>query len=173
MEASVNETERRSGQVSYNLTVKLKEDAPSGPIHEQLVLETNDHRTPEVPVDVEGRVISELTVIPASLLLGVLHPGDKVTKQLVIKSKRPFKIVGVKCDDNCFQIQPTDAVKALQQVPITFTAGEKLGKVSQKIRIETDLGSDVVCEFSAYAQVISDADEATPGKPAPNNSAAK
>jgi Protein of unknown function (DUF1573) len=172
LEASVGKPERRSGQVTYDLAVKLKDDAPSGPIHEQLVLVTNDFRSPEFPVDVEGRVVSELTVIPSSLLLGVLHPGDKVTKRMVIKSKKPFKIVGVKCDD-CFQIQPPETVKNLQQIPITFTAGEKLGNVTRKIRIETDLGSDVVCEFSAYARIISDSDAPAPSKPAPDKSAAK
>ncbi len=177
LEASKKETERRPGLVTYDLAVKLKQDAPSGPIQEQLVLLTNDQRTPEVPVDVEGRVVAELTVSPASLLLGVLHPGDKVTKQLVIKSKKPFRIVGVKCDDDCFQIQPPDTVKALHMVPITFTAGEKLGKVSRKIRIETDLGSEAVCEFSAYAQVISDDqphnEKPAAEKPALDKSAAK
>lgn len=173
LEATVGKPDRRAGQVTYDLTVKLKDDAPSGPIHEQLVLVTNDNRSPEFPVDVEGRVVSELTVIPSSLLLGVLHPGDKVTKKMVIKSKKPFKIVGVKCDDDCFQIQPSDTVKELQQIPITFTAGEKLGNVTRKIRIETDLGADVVCEFSAYARIISDAEESTAGKPAADKSAAK
>ena len=63
--------------MSYDLQVFLKPDAPSGTISEQLTLLTNDQRSPEVPLDVEGRVVAELTVSPASLLMGVLEPGPE------------------------------------------------------------------------------------------------
>jgi hypothetical protein len=154
LDAQIAETRRDSGQVAYSLKVFLKPDAPSGSISEQLVLLTNDQRSPEVPLDVEGRVVAELTVSPASLLMGVLEPGQKATKQLVIKAKRPFRITGIDCNDECFEFKASDAAKPMHVVPITFVAGDKTGKVTQKIRVSTDLGEDVVAEFSAYAQVV-------------------
>jgi hypothetical protein len=155
LDAQVVETRREAGQVAYDLRVQLKPDAPAGAISEQLVLLTNDQRSPEVPLDVEGRVVAELTVSPASVLMGVLEPGQKATKQLVIKAKKPFRITGIYCDDDSFQINAPDVAKPLHVVPITFIAGDREGKVSQKIRVTTDLGEDVVAEFSAYAQVVS------------------
>ena len=95
LETQLSETHRGAGQVGYDLKVFLKPGAPSGTINEQLVLLTNDQRSPEVPLDVEGRVVAELTVSPASLLMGVLQPGQKATKQLVIKAKKPFRITGI------------------------------------------------------------------------------
>lgn len=155
LDTKLTETQRSGGQVSYDLAVRLKEDAPSGPIQEQLVLLTNDQRSPEVPLDVQGQVVAELTVSPASLLMGVLQPGQKATKQLVIKAKKPFRITGVTCDDDSFEIQAPQSAKPLHVVPITFVAPEKPGKVAQKIRFTTDLGEEVVAEFSAYAQIVS------------------
>ncbi len=154
LETQLLETRRDSGQVAYDLKVFLKPDAPSGSINEQLVLLTNDQRSPEVPLDVAGRVVAELTVSPASILMGVLEPGQKATKQLVIKAKRPFRITGITCDDECFDFKTPETAKPMHVVPITFVAGDKTGKVAQKIRVTTDLGEDVVAEFSAYAQIV-------------------
>ncbi|HEY4311473.1 MAG TPA: DUF1573 domain-containing protein [Pirellulales bacterium] len=155
VDAQIFETRRDSGQVTYDLKVQLRPDAPAGTISEQLVLLTNDQRSPEVPLDVEGRVVADLTVSPASVLMGVLEPGQKATKQLVIKAKKPFRITGIYCDDESFEIKAPNVAKPLHVVPITFLAGDKTGKIAQKIRVTTDLGEDVVAEFSAYAQVVS------------------
>ncbi len=155
IDAQLVETRRGGGQVSYDLKVQLKPDAPSGSISEQIVLLTNDPRSPEVPVDVAGRVVAELSVSPPSLLMGVLEPGQKATKQLVIKGKKPFRITSITCDDENFEIKAPDSSKPMHVVPITFIAGDRTGKVAQKIRFTTDLGEDVVAEFSAYAQVVS------------------
>jgi len=48
-----------------------------------------------MPVLVEGRIVSGITVSPASLFMGVLQPGEQVTKQLVIKGKKPFRILSI------------------------------------------------------------------------------
>jgi Protein of unknown function (DUF1573) len=170
LDTQLVESRRGGGQVAYDLKVFLKPDAPSGAINEQLVLMTNDQRSPEVPLDVAGRVVAELTVSPASLLMGVLEPGQKATKQLVIKAKKPFRITGITCDDESFEFKTNDSTKPMHVVPITFLAGEKTGKVAQKIRFTTDLGEDVVAEFSAYAQVVSPektmpAERTTSGRP--------
>ena len=158
--AKVNETQRANGSVSYQLQVRLKPDAPAGYFKDQITLVTNDARATEVPVEVEGRVVAEITLSPTSLFLGVVKPGQKVTKQLVVQGKKPFKITGVKCDDPSFVAKPDDASKTVHVIPITFTAGDKSAKIKRKIRIETDLGSDVAPELKAYAQILADADQA-------------
>ena len=35
-----------------------------------------------------------ITVSPTALFMGVVQPGQKVTKQLVVKGKKPFRILG-------------------------------------------------------------------------------
>ncbi len=155
VEAEAVETSRTRNRVTYDLAVYVRPETPPGYVKEQLIIGTNDRQTPEFPVSVEARVVSELTVNPASLFLAALKPGQKVKKQVVVQGKRPFRITGMSCDDDCFQFgEPSQDVKPVHLVPIIYTAGDTPGKFSYKITIQTDLGAGVVSEFSAFAQVL-------------------
>jgi len=150
----LQEMSRGDGQVSYNLLVTLLENAPVGYIKEQLIMVTNDARAKQIPVDVEGRVQSEITVSPTSLFMGVLQPGQKATKQLLVRGKEPFKIIGVSCEDESFTFTAPQTAKSFHLVPVTFVAGNEPGKVTQKVHIETDLGEGAVPDFNVYAQIV-------------------
>lgn len=152
--AQLTETGRTASQVTYDLIVKLAGDSPAGYIKEQLFLVTNDTRAKQMPVDVEGHVAPSVSVSPLSLHMGVLQPGQKVTKQLVVKAKQEFHIMDVQCDDECFTFEKPAEAKSLHIIPVTFAAGDKLGKVSQKIRIATDLGDPAKLECVVYALVV-------------------
>ena len=148
------ETARQGNRVSYELRVRLDEKAPTGYIRDHLTLVTNDKRSAKIPVLVEGRVLPEVVVSPASLFLGVLRPGQKVTKRLVVRGKKPFCIISVTADCDCFEfgVPADEAAKPLHLVPVAFTAGDKPGKVVKTIRVKTDLG-DAAAQLSAYAVV--------------------
>lgn len=153
IEGDVVETGRGGNQVRYQLNVRLKPGAPTGFLREQVLLQTTDARAPELPIDVEGKVVAPLVVSPSSLFLGILQPGQKVTKQIVVQAKKPFKVTGVVCSDNCFQFKTGDAAKTVHLIPVTFTAGTQPGNVNYRIQISTDLGPDVTSEIAAYAQI--------------------
>ena len=125
-----------------------------GYVNDHLILVTNDGRLTQVPVPVEGRVLSSVTVSPSSLFMGVVEPGEKVKKQLVVRGKKPFRILSIKCDGATFEFDTSaeQEPKAVHLVPVTFVAGEKSGKVSGRIQIETDLGMNS-SELPAYAVV--------------------
>jgi len=150
----VVETSRGGGRVSYQLSVQMDKNAPVGYVKDHLLLVTNDQPPAQIPVAVEGRVLSDITVSPSSLFMGVVHPGQRVTKQLVVRSTKPFRITSVSCDADCFEFDASahQTPKPLHVIPVTFVAGESPGKVIETIRIETDLG-DSVPELSAYAVV--------------------
>ncbi len=153
-EVELTEGQRGNGRVSYDMTVRLKPETPAGYMQDELMLVTNDGSMQRVPLAVTGRVAPALTVSPASLFLGVVAPGEKVTKQLVVRGQQPFRIVSVSCPDGCFEFQASEEAKALHFVPVTFTAGETAGDIAQKIQIATDLGgSGVVVECTATATV--------------------
>ena len=134
------ETQRQGGRVGYQLKVHLKSDTPSGYFNDQMVLITNDHNQQQIPLRVEGNVVSPLTVSPAALALGVVAPGETVTRSLVVRGTKPFKITRVACGDDCFQFEPSDEAKELHVIPVKFTAGQGAGSVSEQIVIETDMG---------------------------------
>ncbi len=151
--ADIKELSRSAGRVSYELDVKLRDGAPVGYVFDQLQLATNDRRAAQFPVIVEGRIVAELSVSPTPLVLGTLQPGQTVTKQLVVKGIKPFKILELRCDNESFRFQPSDESKTLHLVPVTYEAADQVGKISQKIEIITDLPDNKSVELTAIGQV--------------------
>lgn len=148
------ETARRGNRVSYELRVRLDENAPAGYVNDHLMLVTNDPGSPQIPVMVQGRVLSAITVSPASLFLGVVPCGQKVSKRVIVRGKKPFRITSITTDCDCFQFHtPADGKpRPLHLVPITFIAGDKPGRVAKTIRIQTDLDG-AAAELSTSAVV--------------------
>ena len=151
--AKVVQTGREDAEVSYLLQVSLKGSAV-GYFQDQLMLVTSEGQGTQMPLTIEGRVVSGISVSPASLFMGVVGPGHEVTKSLVVKSGRPFRILSITCDDPSFTFgRPTDPTpKTIHVVPVRFTAGTDLGKVAKTIRIVTDVGQTTP-ELAAYAVV--------------------
>lgn len=160
--AACKETRRGGGRCSYEITVKLADNAPAGYLRDELTLVTNDNRTPQFGMVVEGRIVPELAVSPSTLMLGIVQPGQTVKRQLVIRAKRPFKVVGLSStgaanpDVGTYTFGATqDEAKAVHLVPVTFTAGKQPGKLAQHIRIETDLGAHGTAEIQVLGEVSS------------------
>lgn len=154
-EVEVKPLQRSAGRVNYELSVHLKGTAPTGYLNDQLILVTNDTRATKIPIQVEGRIVPEISVSPHSLVLGEVRSGKEISKNLVVRSssKKPFRIVDIHCDGDCFTFKSDGEAKALHLVTIAFHAPEKAGEVRKTIRIETDRGgSDVT--LVAYANVI-------------------
>jgi hypothetical protein len=150
----VVETGRDDGQVSYQLKVHVDPKAPAGYLNDHLMLVTNDASNQQIPVLIEGRIMPGITVSPTALFMGVVQPGQTVTRQLVVKSKKPFKILGVTCEDKSFKFDTSKEgqAKELHLVPVTFIAGTDAGRVTKTIKIQTDQGQ-MTPELAAYAVV--------------------
>jgi hypothetical protein len=152
-EVELLDESRYAGQVTYKMLVRLLDSAPPGYIHDQLTIVTNDSWNKTLDLPVQGRVTLPLTVSPASLFMGVLEPGETVTKRLVVKGNKPFKVVKVNCPDCGFEFKPSDQEKAIHLIPVKFTAGDSPGKVTQTIEIETSLGNGLKAKCNASATI--------------------
>ena len=151
--AKVVNTSKQNGWTSTDLSVTLDKDTPAGYLQEHLLLVTSEGQSVPLPLTVEGRVLSSLTVSPSPLFMGVVQPGQEVTKSLVVKGARPFKVLSIDCEDKAFTFAPAgDEAKTVHVIPVTFAAGTAEGKVTKTIRIVTDL-NQAAQEFSAYAVI--------------------
>ncbi len=150
---AMQETQRGGGRVGYQLKVRLLPSAPAGYVNSELVIITNDSNMPRVPLAVEGRVAAQLTVSPSALHLGVVKPGETVTRNLVVKGETPFRVLKVTCPDACFTFQVDQESKKLHLIPVIFTAGDEPGKILQQIEIETDLDNVKAPAVTAQAEV--------------------
>jgi hypothetical protein len=146
------------GQVSYELTVRLEEDAPIGYLNDTLTLVTNDPnpRAARVPIEVEGVVTSPVTVRPSPLMLGVLKPGQCVTRQLVIHGKTPFSVVRVAATDPRVKASCDAQKKTVHVIPVQFTADEGTGRIASKLEIVTDLDQSNAVQVDLQAMIVDD-----------------
>jgi len=152
-QVTLSKPTRTGSQTVYDLVTRLKPDAPAGYIKGQLILVTSDPRATQIPMDVEGRVVAEVTVSPQLLALGAVPAGETVTKNVVIRANREFRIMGVVCSDGCLTCEPKETAARVHILPVTFQAGDTAGKVERELQIKTDLGEGAVPVVTVQAQV--------------------
>ncbi len=140
VEVTLNELYRRPGQVGYRVRVTLKADAPIGTLKGDLFLKTNDPASPLLPVLVEGVIQSNLTVAPAALSLGAVKIGETVTRRVVVRGTKPFRVLGVEGMGQEMQLDPPpSATPAPVQVVSFKFAFRNAGDFKREVKIKTDL----------------------------------
>ena len=152
-EVRLSKPTHTAGQSAYDLNVRLKPDAPAGYVKGQLILVTNDPKAGQIPMDVEGRVVAEVTVSPQLLALGAVQPGRSVTKNVVVRANRPFCVTGVSCSDGCLTCPAKEEAATVHILPVTFQAGDATGRVERQLKILTDLGEGAVPSVTVQATV--------------------
>ncbi len=139
-EVELSEISRGRGKVSYRLLVRLKDDVPAGYFKDQLTVVTNDQRaeSQRIPLYVEGRIVPEISVTPEKLVLGDVVAGESITRKIVVRGKKPFRIVEVNCGDDCFSFKTKDQSNELHLVEITYVPRATSGEVMVPVQITTD-----------------------------------
>ncbi len=134
------ELKRGNGQVEYEMAVKLKDDAPTGYIQDQMSIVTNDTQKRAVPLTFEANVEAGLSVSPRLLTFGEVRPGESSSKKIIVRGDEPFTIQGIECADGNFEFEPRDTARKLHFIPVKFTANQT-GSVQRSVTIKTDQGN--------------------------------
>ena len=134
-------TPGKPGKVGYQLKVTLKPDAPPGALKQTVYLKTNDPATPLVPLLVEATLQSAVTVSPAALSFGGVKAGEEMTRKVVVRGTRPFKIMAVDGlgDGIALANDPADAATAAVQTVAFRCKFGQAGEFHRELRIKTDL----------------------------------
>lgn len=153
--ATAKDTGRlNNGTTTYDLVVTLKSNAPIGEFREQLTIVTDDAASPHIPVMIEGRVEPDFYATPEVLDFGVVAPGAEVTKNLVVRGRRAFKITKIESETTLgtFETRLPKEGKVTQIVPITFMAPTVPGTITDEFSVIIDQ-TEVPVKFKAYAKV--------------------
>lgn len=136
----IEELYRRPGQVvqvGYRLNVTLKADAPAGTHRWELLLQTNDPGSPSLPVLIEATIQAPLSVAPNPVALGGLKVGEEVSRRVLVRGSRPFRILSVEnAGDVTVEYPPASALVQVVTVRWKPTAA---GDLKRDLRIKTDL----------------------------------
>jgi len=144
LDVTLRELYRRPGQVGYQIKVTLKPDVPAGPLKHEIFLKTNDPASPLVPVLVEANVQPAITVSPPTLSLGVVKAGEALTRRVVIRGTRPFRVLEVEGAGNGIELAAAPPGPAAFHT-VTFKCQfAQAGDFRRELRIKTDLQSTPV-----------------------------
>jgi hypothetical protein len=156
VKATLSEVSRQAGNIKYQVTVALQANAPIGSIREQFLLVTNDRNSPQVPVEMQGRVVSDVIVTPETITFGPLRPGQTGTQNVVLRMKRSFSIEKIECEGEhgAFRAKlPADS-KPVQVLPLSFVPDSTMNGPLQETFTLTIAGRKDPITIKARASVL-------------------
>lgn len=150
---SLERIANRTGRVEYEMKVRLKDTAPSGPFNDEIVLVTNDQQYNMVTIPVRGNVTPPLVTRPIEL--GTLPKGSSTQKFLIIQGKEPFEITKVECGDQriAFEDPVPLAGGKVYRIPFEFAAGEQSGAFKEQVTVHTSLPGESVATTTVSGNV--------------------
>jgi len=138
LDVGYREIYRRPGQVGYRVTVTLKPEALPGPFKYELMLKTNDPTSPLVPVLVEATIQSSLTAVPSKVNAGHLKVGESVTKLVMVKGSKPFRVTSVEGLGEGLAAELPGKASEVQVVKLKCQP-TKAGDIRREVLIKTDV----------------------------------
>ena len=141
-------------RVSYEVLIHLDDSTPPGRIHETVTLLTTNPAIPRTAVLVRGEIVGGVQIAPSPLFLGTTEPGAMLTKNLIVKGPRPFRIKTVDGYDHRLHVAlpPENFPRRIYVLPVTFEADDEIGEKKWEVRLKTDL-NDAVTEVVVFAIV--------------------
>ncbi|MDR1478310.1 MAG: DUF1573 domain-containing protein [Planctomycetaceae bacterium] len=123
----------RNGEIHYQITATLKPDAPAGYVKDVVTFSTNENSSKiknnsqdngtngrgEITIPIDGVITEPLRVKPSSFVVGLDNNAD-VSKNIVIRSSKQFRILGVSCEDKRFKFTFSEHESSIQIVAAFF-----------------------------------------------------
>jgi len=161
--AKAEEVRREHGDVVYRITAALKEDAPVGYIMDVLRFTTNEFPSGktepvEILVPVHGVVTTPIRAKPSPMLLGVLAPGESVSKNIVIRSDTPFRITNVSASDPRFRFAFSNQESTVQLISVSFSARQmsliQSQDITDTVHISTGNPRQQTVAVNAFVRIV-------------------
>jgi hypothetical protein len=118
--------------------LSIKADAAQGPFREQIVLRTNHPEVSLLPVQVRGNIQAPLEAVPAALHLQTVKGGETLTRQVLVRSPRPFQVVRLE-GPNAVTLGEPPLPNQLRTVTLEVVPPEREGPFHYEVKIHTDL----------------------------------
>jgi hypothetical protein len=147
IKVQLKELFRGQGLVKYELTAQLAENADAGFLQNELILYCSQPQGSanksgvRVPLTFTANVVPALEINPAIVKFGPLKTDESTKTTVVVKSKSPFAIKDVVCEDGNFSCKTNEASGGrLHLLELSYEAKNvEAGELKKSIRILTDL----------------------------------
>lgn len=151
--AMVKELRRGPGEVAYQLSTRLRKDAPVGKWYTDVWLKTNNPTMPQVRVPLTVEIESALSVSPEAVTLGQLRVRGESERRVIVRGVKPFRITSVYGTDATLVVHDSTAgARPVHVLTIHFKA-VKPGDLVRTVRVVTDLPADNKIDIPVTARI--------------------
>ncbi len=157
LNATLAETQRAGGSVSYRLDVSLKPGTPSGTVRDEIQFLTNDGESKGFPILVTAQIRGELTATPNVLALAAPTSAAPVTGRYIVRAPKPFKVVSIEgAGDGLTATIDNQESKPIHVVTLTVkTEGDApISGPTRTLKILTDLPGEGPAVVTATLQGV-------------------
>jgi hypothetical protein len=120
---------------------------------------SNDPKTPQLVLTMEGEVIADVEPQPRRLSFGQVSKRAEASRELTLKVPKPdeIKISSVTVDDERFEIELVSGEPAGgAKYEVRFKGSETLGRISGRVRVAFS-GSDVTeIDIPLWGEIVGD-----------------
>ncbi|MCS7045082.1 MAG: DUF1573 domain-containing protein [Gemmataceae bacterium] len=154
VQVAVKELKGKGGESSYHLEAKIRPDTPAGKWYSDIWLTTNHMAMPKLRVSLTVEIEAALSVSPSSVSLGAIKAGAESDRKVVIRSAKPFRIVGITGTDSQLQVREAKSESKTVHILTVTVRPLVVGELRRTIRVQTDIlnGGDI--EFETVANIV-------------------
>jgi hypothetical protein len=153
IQPKVQEVRRQESEVTYQLTAKLRGDAPIGKWYTDVWLKTSNEGMPQIRVPLTVEIESALSISPETVTLGSVKSQTESERRVIVRGVKPFKITQILgTDDQVVVRDSTMQAKPVHVLTVKVKAGQP-GELSKTLRVLTDLADDNKIDFNVNAQI--------------------
>lgn len=153
IQPKVTVVRRQASEVVYQVSARMRTDAPVGKWYSDLWLRTNSTSIPQVRVPLTVEIESALTVTPEAVSMGKLKANGEGERRVIVRGIKPFKIQAIEgVDSELSVVDSTTDSKAVHVLTVKVKPS-KAGDLNRKIKLITDMPEESETEFIVTAQV--------------------
>lgn len=142
VKAEVDEKIRDAKKVRYELTIRLDGKAPAGLLEDRIRIQTNDPKIPEIVVLAKASIEPKVAVSPEKLDLRDAISGQTITKNVIIKASKPFRITRMEGAQPAIELRMAAESKTTQIVTLTITVPSDPKQLPDHIELITDMNGE-------------------------------
>jgi hypothetical protein len=147
---------RDNGEIVYQVTARMRPDAPAGKWYSDVWLTTNNPAMPRVRVPLAMEIESPLSISPATVVLGQIKAGEESDRKVVLRGAKPFRIMSILGTDDQVRVRETNTEAKTVHVLTVTLHPTAAGPLSRVLHVRTDLPTGGDIDLNAQADVVED-----------------
>jgi hypothetical protein len=153
IQPTLRELRREPSEVAYQLTTRIRADAPVGKWYSDIWLRTADPAAPPIRVPLTVEIESALSISPDPVAMGPVRLQEESERRVIVRGARPFKITRVMGTDAEILVRDNTPYPKPVHVLTVRLKGTRVGDVNRTLRVLTDLPDDNKIDFQVSGMV--------------------